>query len=53
MHPPLVVRCPDTGHLDATFAMLLNTTVVTDGNFIDNWSADDTEEALAFSGIKI
>ncbi len=44
--------CPETGALDAAFdAMLLNIPTVTDDNFIDNWGAIDTEEALALSGV--
>jgi hypothetical protein len=45
-------RHPKTGALDAAFdAMLLNTTNVADDNFIDDWGAIDTEEALALSAL--
>ena len=48
--PP--ARPPNTSELDSAFdEMLLDCTVNADGDFIDNWGAAETEEALVLTGI--
>jgi len=45
-------HCPEDGELHDKFdAMLLDTSHVIDDNFPDDWGVNDTEEALALSGV--